>query len=61
MINIPTIAEAIQQVEDRLITIALAKTKGNRAAAARMIGLSERTMSRKVKERIAKDNTKKGM
>jgi len=42
-------------IEDKLITIALARTDGNRTKAAKLLNMSVRSFRRKISERIKKD------
>lgn len=43
------------EVQDKLITIALADTFGNKMAAAFLLNISVETLSRRIKERIKKN------
>ena len=45
----------LSQVEDRMITEALRKTGGNRRRAAELLGISERTLYRKLKRQRTRD------
>jgi len=50
--NLPTLSEA----EEKLITIALSKTEGNRTKAARILGIDIRTIRRKIHTRRKEHN-----
>lgn len=43
----------VKACEDKTITVAMAKTSGNKAAAARLLNMPIRTLQRKIKKRIA--------
>ena len=43
------------KVEDQLITIALAETNGHRVKAAEILGMSERTLQRRIQKRIKRN------
>jgi two-component system, NtrC family, response regulator AtoC len=45
---LPTLS--VEQTKERLVREALAKTKGNKSAAAALLGISRRTLHRKIKE-----------
>lgn len=45
----------IADTEDKVLTIALARTKGNKTAAAKLLGLSLRTVHRRIDKRIQND------
>ena len=45
----------LKDAENKLITIALAKTEGNRHKAAKLLGISENTLRRRINERISAD------
>jgi len=45
----------IEEVKDKLITITLAKTDGNRTQAAKLLGLSMTTLRREIKRRETDD------
>lgn len=47
----------LQDAEDRLITIALARTSGSRTNAASLLGIHIRTLQHKIKRRL--DNERK--
>ena len=49
--KLPSTAE----LEDMLLTIAMARAKGNKAKASRLLGISVRTVERRIVERIKKD------
>jgi len=51
-LNITRITEPIT---DKLITIALARTNGDRKRAAQLLGVSERSLWRKIRERILRN------
>lgn len=40
------------EIENKLITIALAETSGNRIVAAKKLGMSVRTLHRRIQKRI---------
>ena len=40
---------------DKMITIALARADGNRTEAAAILGMSRRTLGRRIRERIKQD------
>jgi len=42
-------------IEDKLITIALARADGNRTKAAKLLNMPVRSFRRKISERIKKD------
>ena len=41
----------LKDLEDKLITIALAQTDGNRTHAAKLLGVSQNTLRRRIAER----------
>ena len=41
--------------EDKVLTITLAQTKGNRKIATKILGVSPSTVTRRIKERIKND------
>jgi len=45
----------IATVENKLITVALARTSGHRGDAAELLGISLRSLKRKITKRRAKD------
>lgn len=46
----------INDNENKLITIALARTGGNRTEAAKLLGISVRNLQYKIRKRTEKDN-----
>ena len=48
--------ELREKTEDQLITIAMSKSDGVVAKAARSLGIAERTLWRKIKQRLENDN-----
>jgi DNA-binding NtrC family response regulator len=44
-----------REMQDKLITVALGRTGGHRVMAAKLLGISERGLYRKIAERIARD------
>jgi len=45
----------IKAMEEKLITVALAKSAGHRGNAAELLGISPRSLERKISARRAKD------
>ena len=45
----------LKRVENQLVTVALAVTNGNRETAAALLGVSVRTLLRKIRERTETD------
>lgn len=46
----PTLAEALERLERDMIVTALLEARGNRARAARLLGLTERVMGLRVRK-----------
>ena len=49
------IAKITEPIIDKLITIALARTNGNKRRAAQLLGLSESSLWRKIRERLLRN------
>ena len=49
------IVEITESIIDKLITIALARTNGNKRRAAQLLGISERSLWRKISERMSRN------
>lgn len=45
------IKETLKETENMLITIAMAKTSGNKTRAARLLGVPKSTLQRKIEKR----------
>lgn len=55
---IVTSCKEMLEAEDKMITIALAKTNGNKAAAARLLKMPEKKFFRKIKARKEAEKSK---
>ncbi len=51
MNTIPNLKKDFKETEDKLITIAMSKAKGIKAHAAKLLGMDERTLHRRISER----------
>ena len=47
----------LKVIEDQVITIAMARADGHRGTAAKLLGISDRTLQRKLRIRSKKDET----
>ncbi len=45
----------LKEIEDKVITIAMARAGGHRANAAKMLGIHDRTLQHKLKARLDRD------
>ena len=48
----------VQEAEDKLLTIILASTNGHRRKAANALGISLRTIYRRIDERVRRDENR---
>lgn len=47
----------LKEIEDKVITIAMGRANGHRANAAKMLGISNRSLQRKLRERTKHGDT----